>query len=362
MNNFIEFVYSIDGINTINNAIELNFSIINHTNYSIWFSRRNTPFDNYLNDCFCIKLNNHVNLIFDGLLVKRFEESEIDIIQLLPRSKLFKKIYLSDSYKFTYSGKYVVEYITDKFRYSIDNNNILSHCDFPSIQIQVINNPFVFELSNKFLSLPTLGDKNRKPDDCIPGQIKFKYSKPEEEEILTKLTKDIIDISQNQFNLSNIELYEKWFGVYEEINSVKVNNNFDLIFNEIKKQCTTYVMYHDIAYDNEGKPIDRYAHAYFDDNKVYLYPAFWKKAGDTGENTKIGILIHEFSHIKCNTFDDVDKRNDALLLAKTNPTKAIQQANNYEFYFEDLLNRKISSNFFQKFLGFIRLKYKTVKS
>jgi hypothetical protein len=76
--------------------------------------------------------------------------------------------------------------------------------------------------------------------------------------------------------------------------------------------------------------------------KVNLGLAFFKAPASTGYDSKLGTLVHEMTHywITGNTnssFDDVYDEASCLDMAKNNPTKAKENAQNYEYFIEEWL-------------------------
>ena len=71
---------------------------------------------------------------------------------------------------------------------------------------------------------------------------------------------------------------------------------------------------------------------------VYLLRTFFE-SGNTGENSKLGTIVHEGSHfvLTGNTDDFVYGPNDALALAKQSPGDAVKNADNYQYFVEDWL-------------------------
>jgi hypothetical protein len=55
-----------------------------------------------------------------------------------------------------------------------------------------------------------------------------------------------------------------------------------------------------------------------------------------GTDSRWGILIHEASHLAANTRDHAYRPNGALMLAKENPARAAENADNYEYFVETL--------------------------
>jgi Lysine-specific metallo-endopeptidase len=82
-----------------------------------------------------------------------------------------------------------------------------------------------------------------------------------------------------------------------------------------------------------------FAYVYFNDlAKMYLGLAFFN-APATGYNSKLGTVIHELTHfwLTGNTNDIKYGKADCLQLARTNPTSALKNADNYEYFVEDWL-------------------------
>lgn len=97
-----------------------------------------------------------------------------------------------------------------------------------------------------------------------------------------------------------------------------------------------------------GKQSSVYAHVHSDDtaeHDIYLDPHFWR-APSEGTDNKSGALLHETSH-----FNDVggtaDVKNDACggkcygqpnatYLANNHPSDALNNADNYEYFMEDV--------------------------
>jgi len=66
-----------------------------------------------------------------------------------------------------------------------------------------------------------------------------------------------------------------------------------------------------------------------------LCPSFFR-AGDSGFDTRWGVLIHEASHIAAGTRDHAYGPQAAAILAKSDPMRAAENADNYEYFVETL--------------------------
>lgn len=98
------------------------------------------------------------------------------------------------------------------------------------------------------------------------------------------------------------------------------------------------------AYDNKAVVIDCsckkvgvYAYVYANQPyKIYVCGAFWN-APLTGTDSKGGTLIHEMSHftVVAGTDDWAYGQTDAKALAKSDPAKALDNADNHEYFAEN---------------------------
>ena len=70
--------------------------------------------------------------------------------------------------------------------------------------------------------------------------------------------------------------------------------------------------------------------------KIYVCGAFWN-APMTGTDSKGGTLVHEMMHFNviAGTDDWAYGQSAALSLAKSNPTKALDNSDNHEYFTEN---------------------------
>lgn len=123
--------------------------------------------------------------------------------------------------------------------------------------------------------------------------------------------------------------YVTWFGTYSLNNWNTAKSHFLAIQD---------------AYDNKAVTIDCsckkpgvYAYVYANQPyKIYVCGAFWN-APMTGTDSKGGTLIHEMSHftVVAGTDDWAYGQTDAKALAKSDPTKALDNADNHEYFAEN---------------------------
>jgi peptidyl-Lys metalloendopeptidase len=121
--------------------------------------------------------------------------------------------------------------------------------------------------------------------------------------------------------------YATWFGTYSSSRFTRVNSAYSRITSELTSKTVTL----DCTSDE-----DYYAYVYPDEPYViYLCNAFWT-APATGTDSKAGTLVHESSHFTVNggTDDHAYGQTAAKQLARTNPSNAVDNADNYEYFAE----------------------------
>ena len=94
-----------------------------------------------------------------------------------------------------------------------------------------------------------------------------------------------------------------------------------------------------MTYDCYCMPANASAYAYVYPNQPYiihLCNAFWA-APTAGTDSKGGTIVHEMSHFTVNggTADNAYGQTAAKNLARTNPTKAVANADNHEYFAEN---------------------------
>ncbi|QRV92784.1 peptidyl-Lys metalloendopeptidase [Ceratobasidium sp. AG-Ba] len=128
--------------------------------------------------------------------------------------------------------------------------------------------------------------------------------------------------------------YTTWFGTFSSSRYSTVVSHYKNIGTDATStnyDCTACKTESGIDYDstyayvNPGSP-----------GKIYLCGVFWQ-APVTGTDSRAGTIVHENSHFTVNggTDDHVYGQSAAKSLAKSNPTQAIDNADNHEYFAEN---------------------------
>jgi peptidyl-Lys metalloendopeptidase len=123
--------------------------------------------------------------------------------------------------------------------------------------------------------------------------------------------------------------YTTWFGTYSATNLTTARSHFTKINTAFTSAAVTV----DCSCTDTGT----YAYVYpASPYKIYVCGAFWS-APNTGTDSRAGTLIHEMSHftVVAGTDDHAYGQTAAKSLAKSSPTKALDNADNHEYIAEN---------------------------
>lgn len=145
---------------------------------------------------------------------------------------------------------------------------------------------------------------------------------------------------------ANTTTYKKWFGTFTSAGKAKV----DAVLTELHRGvCPGYLISRaapgtytsdTLAYVlpnpayNQNYQRCPAAHHYC--HQMYLCPRFWTLP-EKGANSRVGVFLHELTHSYAYTKDIKYGRADCQALAKNKPADALNNADSYRFYCEDIV-------------------------
>jgi peptidyl-Lys metalloendopeptidase len=127
--------------------------------------------------------------------------------------------------------------------------------------------------------------------------------------------------------------YTTWFGTYNSSRYSKVRSNFSNISNAVSTKALVF----DCSTCPGTDYADAYAYVYSNQPyRVYLCNSFWA-APSTGTDSRAGTIIHEVSHfsVVAGTGDYAYGQTAARNLARSNPSRAIRNADSHEYFAEN---------------------------
>ncbi|MFT3771497.1 MAG: M35 family metallo-endopeptidase [Minicystis sp.] len=140
----------------------------------------------------------------------------------------------------------------------------------------------------------------------------------------------------NRWNDEDKAMFKKYFGSDDDAARQAIQDRV-----AANQSAVNDANFHFGSQDETVSPEDLggYAHVTPDDasHNVYLDQAFWS-APTEGTDNQTGTMLHEMSHFDDvgGTYDNMYGRDNSLELAKQDPAQALSNADNYEYYMENV--------------------------
>jgi peptidyl-Lys metalloendopeptidase len=125
-------------------------------------------------------------------------------------------------------------------------------------------------------------------------------------------------------------LYETWFGKANQTRLTRVQGTIGGVRDLLQRKETFSVECMPQRCGNGTFALTTHGMDY-----IGLCAAFFK-APLTGDDSRSGTLLHELTHVVADTEDHTYGRTNAQERAVGNPNEAVDNADNYEFFMEDL--------------------------
>jgi peptidyl-Lys metalloendopeptidase len=276
----------------------------------------------------------HVEYV--GASVKRRSPTVKDMIPLESGKSVSTVVQLSSVYNMTETGNYAVQFkvdvgpmLTTSAR-SLGTEKTLSVGTTESILLSAPATLFAVGRSNVLI------EKSARVDAQVRAST-YTYigCSASRQSSIAAAIKSAASYSSNcvtflmQLSSMTAPRYTTWFGKYSLNNLVILRAHFDNIYAVLNTKP--------MSFDCGCNMENTFAYVYRDQPyKIYLCPAFWQ-ASLTGTDSKAGTLVHETSHftVVAGTNDNVYGQDECKALAKSNPTKAINNADSHEYFAEN---------------------------
>ncbi len=329
--------------------IYIDVRIKNQSRNDYYLSLSNTPFDTIPNNCFEV-IKGGKRISYDGIMAKRVSDGISDLVLLTAGETRSARVCLSDMYAMYEVGKYTVQIKAGNIGRQTrsvmgEARDIKELENFPELK-------FSFYLMGARKPTRTKGDRHRAWDifysatteEFPEPRIVFPKGNDKEEAKFRNMVLDAhyemihylkscvkefqaVPREQEEDNFH----YELVFGAYDVGRYHGVKEVYEHILEKLKAEKVTYERNQNPECERDGT----FAYTYFNSRTVYLCKEFGK-VGISGEDSRIGTLLHEWTHAM-EDIDDVDNcygRDKCIRLATKSPEKAVNNADNYEFLLE----------------------------
>jgi len=300
-----------------NEKASVTVTLTNDSRHAVKLLKWYTPAEGLEEALLQMKLNGE-DVEFTGPHYKRPAASEKDFLTLAPGESLSRTVDLGEVYDLSRTGSYSLrfEVATEKLHGNSAKAGLLK------------SNDVTVWIEGRAAAKPT-GDS---PTSL--GAITFsgRCDATQQTTIMNALNAASAMANDSMAHLngtpSGTPRYTTWFGAFSSSGWTTAKTHFAAIKDgfdtkPITVDCSCKKSYYAYVYPNQPY-------------KIYVCSAFWS-APMTGTDSKGGTLIHEMSHftVVAGTDDHVYGQSGAKSLAISNPTNALNNADNHEYFAEN---------------------------
>jgi peptidyl-Lys metalloendopeptidase len=275
-----------------------------------------------------------------GILAKRGNPTEENFIIIPVDGSKEVTIDILEGYDISSFGDYRIK---AEFYITFDKNGVLD-----IMKCSTAYNKINFQHAKKNLSAFFWDDFQQKKEELYTHTIKFDLNiiefedreitsvgKKENLKALTASLQRCIKKVIQHLQLFSTPEYIKWFGTFSEkkwsrvffvcVDIYHLLTNFQISIKEYGFNCN----------DHTNNP--KIAYVFPKEQTIYICEKFWELP-ECGRESKLGVLYHELSHLAGNTDDINAAFNESLCrrLATLRPVDAVENANNYQYFIEDI--------------------------
>lgn len=327
----------------LGDAIEVTFSIQNSGTTAYQVLTWGTPLEDEVTNFLILERDGQV-IRYDGRHVKRGDPTEQDYVVLGPNEALTRQVDISRSYPIDTPGVYQATLKATLFdifpvpgaaKQAPRLRAQHQPHDLPPATVQ-------FTVVPDGRPKQTDGQAVRAAEQQGPSQVKAKAKEPsfsggtatEQADTRTAHANAQYFAAQAALQLettpgSSNTLYTDWFGTFDQGRYDTVTDHYSDINKVLETETVTYDL------TGSGCQPSWYAYTYSGSRTVWLCSQYLS-APQIGTDCKFGTLIHEWSHAVSDTNDYVYGETAAGNLANTDPGKAIDNADNHEYFTEHL--------------------------
>lgn len=308
---------------TPDEPINVRFSLENRGTSSVWVLRWQVPSDDIDANIFAITRDGEP-VPYIGPLVKRAEPTAEEYIEIRAGKTLSVTFDPSAVYDMTEQGRYAIHYRVGTLDVRT-KEPATKGASVPTMRARVEQSGdigFWFEGLAEH-PLPEMGQSIGGYTKCTTSQQSSMQTAHNNAVSISSKAKQHLAA-----NPSGSTLYTYWFGTYTSSRFSTVVSHYNSIYDAFVNKSVVY---------DCGCKKNYYAYVYpSQPYKIYVCRAFWA-APNLGRDSRAGTLVHEMSHfnVTAATDDWVYGASGAHSLALSNPTKAIDNADNHEYFAED---------------------------
>jgi len=302
--------------------VTVNVTVTNTQRHPVVLMKWQLPSDEMEAPLFRITRDDHQPVRYLGAIVKRAAPDATELVKLDPGASLTYQVELTGNYDLSRNGRYTIEYI------SRGKNGLGTTLASAPVYLWLEGRSGA-TAQPEAQALATPGASTEAASISFTGRC----TASQQSTLRSAVSAATTYATQSNSYLSNspsaTQRYVKWFGAFSTSGWNTAHSHFANEQSAFSTQALTL--------DCSCKKKNVYAYVYPNQPyKIYVCGAFWS-APMTGTDSKGGTLVHEMSHftVVAGTDDWAYGQADAAALAASDPTKALDNADNHEYFAEN---------------------------
>ena len=312
-------------------AVACTFEFTNNANEDLYLLKRGTPLEGLFSQFITVFVAGGP-VEYDGPFVHRLPPTKDEFVLLKAGKSISASVQITDAFSIDTDGLYTVQYSRPLQYLSVNEMSELSNSQILRESSEQKSIHIYLEDTHALLK-PSRPEETDEVDYTVNIESCSSASFVGGTAANNKGTLDAhkkLCSGIDKVNITNNDLYKKWFGAFTTARQSKVKAVYKKMRDGLAGKAVTYV---------NGGPYCKpswYGYTYHNVVKVYICPAFYAfpiSCGSPGTYTKEFGLIHEWSHAFGITYDRIYGASQSQNLAKTNPDKAVENADSYGWHY-----------------------------
>lgn len=312
-------------------SMTVELDLVNHYEIPIRISRSQLPSDERMTQFFHVRRDG-ISLVFHGPMAIYLPDKDEDFLTINPSESVSGRRTITRDFDFAQAGSYEIRSAPKHVSYSVAADPRFESIECGPLNVE-ISKPIPSSFGETALGLSTT--ENCSASNTATILYAEKIARTIIREAVRETTRATGDPSKTT------PLYHKWLGAYSASRASTtldvINSVSDALWGEISGgadySCETSCNMGVVAY--VVSPIIEVIH---------VCPSFFSFQV-SGTLSQADIIIHELSHWKGGTDDEISSAStsQALALAISDPDSAVNDAYNYQFYCSDVLKEYLVS-------------------
>lgn len=313
-------------------AVSVKFTLNNESGTDLEVLTWLTPLEGLAGEIFRVERDGEV-VPYRGILAHRDVPAASEYVSIAAGGEVSAEVDLATSYDFSQAGDYTIEFLSPPVGQVVTKGSAKAKRLKALTAVQIPSEAVTTKIlgaSEPPASEEAAGDEAQAKTTSFNGCSAARQSTLGTSQNTALITSAFVVArlsSSSAAERAADVLYDTWFGNYTAARFSTVQNNLEDIHD--------YLTSENVSYDCTGTGCGASWNAYVYSGgayEIFLCPNYWTKP-DSGQVSKHSIIYHETSHEAAGTKDHTYGSTNCQNLANTDPNKAIENADSYEYYY-----------------------------